>query len=160
MIPVPSGVRVWIATGHTDMRRGMQGLALQVQESLKRNKSDLPHARRTQQQMEAMLGLRAPTDWTVPVLATNGIDRTGLPELADAVQRKADLRNPGGSRHDLSGRTRRVLAQSLARLVEKRVMSDRSPAVAAIITSLQTGETSLQNACGQIFELLREHSRT
>ena len=36
-IPVPSGVRVWIATGHTDMRRGMQGLALQVQEQLKRN---------------------------------------------------------------------------------------------------------------------------
>ena len=29
MIPVPSGVGVWIATGHTDMRRGMQGLALQ-----------------------------------------------------------------------------------------------------------------------------------
>ena len=28
MIPIPSGVRVWIATGHTDMRRGMQGLAL------------------------------------------------------------------------------------------------------------------------------------
>ena len=37
MIPVPSGVRVWIATGHTDMRRGMQGLALQVQEQLKRD---------------------------------------------------------------------------------------------------------------------------
>ena len=27
MIPMPSGVRVWIAAGHTDMRRGMQGLA-------------------------------------------------------------------------------------------------------------------------------------
>jgi transposase len=38
MIPVPSGVRVWIATGHTDMRRGMQGLALQVQESLQRDR--------------------------------------------------------------------------------------------------------------------------
>src|SRR5271154_5800014 len=25
MIPMPSGVRVWIAAGHTDMRRGMQG---------------------------------------------------------------------------------------------------------------------------------------
>jgi transposase len=37
MIPVPSGVRVWIAKGHTDMRRGMQGLARQVQESLKRD---------------------------------------------------------------------------------------------------------------------------
>ena len=40
MIPVPSGVRVWIATGYTDMRRGMNSLALQVQEALKRD----PHA--------------------------------------------------------------------------------------------------------------------
>lgn len=40
MIPVPVGVRIWISTGHTDMRRGMQGLALQVQEALKRD----PHA--------------------------------------------------------------------------------------------------------------------
>jgi transposase len=40
MIPFPSGVRVWIAAGHTDMRRGMQSLALQVQEALKRD----PHA--------------------------------------------------------------------------------------------------------------------
>ena len=27
MIPVPSGVRVWIAAGHTDMRCGMNSLA-------------------------------------------------------------------------------------------------------------------------------------
>ena len=37
MIPVASGVRVWIATGHTDMRRGMNTLALLVQESLNRD---------------------------------------------------------------------------------------------------------------------------
>ena len=37
MIPVASGVRVWIATGHTDMRRGMNTLALQVQEALNRD---------------------------------------------------------------------------------------------------------------------------
>ena len=37
MIPLPSGVRVWLATGHTDMRRGMNGLALQVQEVLRRD---------------------------------------------------------------------------------------------------------------------------
>ena len=37
MIPIASGVRVWIATGHTDMRRGMNSLALQVQEGLKRD---------------------------------------------------------------------------------------------------------------------------
>jgi transposase len=34
MIPVPSGVRVWLSVGRTDMRRGMNGLALQVQEAL------------------------------------------------------------------------------------------------------------------------------
>jgi hypothetical protein len=30
MIPVPSGVRVWLAVGHTDMRRGMNSLALRL----------------------------------------------------------------------------------------------------------------------------------
>ena len=37
MIAFPSGARVWLATGHTDMRRGFDGLALQVQEVLKRD---------------------------------------------------------------------------------------------------------------------------
>jgi transposase len=37
MIVPPSGVRVWLATGATDMRRGMNSLALQVQEALHRN---------------------------------------------------------------------------------------------------------------------------
>ena len=29
---IPAGARVWIAMGHTDMRRGMQGLAAMVQQ--------------------------------------------------------------------------------------------------------------------------------
>jgi transposase len=37
MIPVPSGVRVWLAVGRTDMRRGMNGLALPAQEALRRD---------------------------------------------------------------------------------------------------------------------------
>ncbi|HEY8450473.1 MAG TPA: IS66 family insertion sequence element accessory protein TnpB [Bacillota bacterium] len=37
MIPITSGVRVWLATGYTDMRRGFPSLALQVQEILKRD---------------------------------------------------------------------------------------------------------------------------
>ena len=40
MIPVPLAVRVWLAVGRTDMRRGMNGLALQVQQALQRD----PHA--------------------------------------------------------------------------------------------------------------------
>jgi len=41
VIPVPSGVRVWLASGATDKRRGMDGLALQVQQALGRD----PHGR-------------------------------------------------------------------------------------------------------------------
>ena len=40
MIALPPGARVWLACGATDMRRGMPGLALQVQEGLGRD----PHA--------------------------------------------------------------------------------------------------------------------
>ena len=37
MIPIASGVRVWIATGHTDMSCGMNSLALLVQEAFTRD---------------------------------------------------------------------------------------------------------------------------
>jgi len=40
MIPVPAGTQVWIAAGFSDLRRGFDGLALQVQEILKLN----PHS--------------------------------------------------------------------------------------------------------------------
>ena len=40
MIAVPAGVRVWLASGATDMRRGMNSLALQVQQVLGRD----PHS--------------------------------------------------------------------------------------------------------------------
>ena len=36
MLP-PAGGQVWLATGVSDMRRGMNGLALQVQQSLQRD---------------------------------------------------------------------------------------------------------------------------
>jgi hypothetical protein len=42
MIPVPSGVRVWLAVGHTDMRRGMNSLALLRQSPAK--PCDFPQA--------------------------------------------------------------------------------------------------------------------
>ena len=37
MIPIPTGVRVWLATGYTDMRKGFPSLALQVQEVLRKD---------------------------------------------------------------------------------------------------------------------------
>lgn len=40
MIPIRGDVRVWLAVGRTDMRKGMNGLALLIQEGLRRD----PHA--------------------------------------------------------------------------------------------------------------------
>ena len=40
MIPIPGSARVWIATGRTDMRKGMSSLAMQIQQGFDRN----PHA--------------------------------------------------------------------------------------------------------------------
>lgn len=37
VIRIPTGVRVWLATGHTDIRCGFPSLALRVQEVLKRD---------------------------------------------------------------------------------------------------------------------------
>ena len=40
MIALPANVRVWLATGHTDMRKGFSSLGMIVQETLKRD----PHS--------------------------------------------------------------------------------------------------------------------
>ncbi|UFW51285.1 MULTISPECIES: IS66 family insertion sequence element accessory protein TnpB [Bradyrhizobium] len=37
MTPAPTGARVWLATGYTDVRRGFPSLALQVQEVLRKH---------------------------------------------------------------------------------------------------------------------------
>lgn len=34
MTPFPSGTRIWLAAGHTDMRKGFHGLAVLVQQVL------------------------------------------------------------------------------------------------------------------------------
>ena len=53
MIPMASGVRVWIATGHTDMRRGMNTLALLVQEALQARSSRRRSLRVPRQERQA-----------------------------------------------------------------------------------------------------------
>jgi transposase len=37
MIPVPMGTQIWVACGATDMRRGFDGLAMMVQEVIKKD---------------------------------------------------------------------------------------------------------------------------
>ena len=89
------------APGLGDDVQAIKAGILEIADILVVNKSDLPLARRTTRQLKAMLALRIPTDWKVPVLSTNAVDRTGLPELADAIERKAALRGSKGARAGL-----------------------------------------------------------
>jgi len=38
VIGLPAGTRVWLVVGHTDMRKGFDGLAALVQTTLQRNR--------------------------------------------------------------------------------------------------------------------------
>ena len=153
-------VRIVIsAPGLGDDVQAIKAGILEIADILVVNKSDLPLARRTTRQLEAMLALRAPTDWKVPVLSTNAVDRSGLPELADAIERKAALREAKGARGNLSGRTRRLLAQTVAKQVEDYVLHDQTADSEAIVTALQQADTNLQTAAIEILNLLHE-SRT
>ena len=150
-------VRIVIsAPGLGDDVQAIKAGILEIADILVVNKSDLPLARRTTRQLEAMLALRIPTDWKVPVLSTNAVDRTGLPELADVIERKAALRENKGARAGLSGRTRRLLAQTVAKYVEDYVLRDQSTASEAIVTALQQADTDLPTATIEILNLLQE----
>lgn len=147
------------APGLGDDVQAIKAGILEIAHVLVVNKCDLPLARRTQQQLEAMLGLRAQSDWKVPVLATNALDGSGLPELADAVARCMSGRAPKSGREAQSGRSRRLLAQSTARLVENLVLADRSNEIAEIINATQTGETTLQEAAESILNYMADRNR-
>ena len=71
MIPVPSGARVWLAAGHTDMRKGFDGLALMVQETLRRD----PHATDADAQSRAHMGIIAAALIAMSIAFRHGVHR-------------------------------------------------------------------------------------
>jgi len=144
------------APGLGDDIQAIKAGILEIADVLVVNKSDLPLAKRTVQQLQAMLGLRAASDWEVPVLSTNAIDRSGVSELVDAVTQKAALSGTKSNRSAIEGRTRRLLAQMVAKRAQEHVLSDQSPATTAIITALQEADLDLQDAATHILKHLNE----
>ena len=144
------------APGLGDDVQAIKAGILEIADILVVNKDDLPLASRTRRQLESMLALRVPGDWKVPVLSTNAVDRTGLPELADAIERKAALRQAKGARDLQSSRTRRLLAQTAAKMVEDHILQDQSAAAEAIILALQQSDIDLRDAMTKILDLLHE----
>jgi len=144
------------APGLGDDVQAIKAGILEIADILVVNKDDLPLASRTRRQLESMLALRVPGDWKVPVLSTNAVDRTGLPELADAIERKSASRQAKGARDMQSSRTRRLLAQTAAKTVEDHILQDKSATAEAIIVALQQSDIDLRDATAKILNLLHE----
>jgi hypothetical protein len=72
MIPVPTAVRVWLATGHTDMRKGFASLSLQVQEVLHRDSAERSFVLLPRTQRRSLEGYLARWPGGVPVYKETG----------------------------------------------------------------------------------------
>lgn len=87
MISFPAGVRVWLSGGVTDLRRGMNGLTLQVQQGLGRD----PHA-------GDLFVFRGRRGGLIKILWHDGVGITRYPCLLGMVRRPMML--PLGSHGD------------------------------------------------------------
>jgi LAO/AO transport system kinase len=96
------------------------------------NKADRPDANRTVAELLGMLALASPGaegGWAPPVLTTNALDGTGVPELADTVERHMDhLRRSG----ELADRERVIAAARIQSIIDHLVAQRlRDPAAGA-----------------------------
>lgn len=93
MIPVPTAVRVYLSTGVTDMRRGMPGLSLQVQQSLGRD----PHAGHDPFRLFQVTTSRLATRTGLGFDAYADADVLMHPERATSVLRTEMIETPEGA---------------------------------------------------------------
>jgi LAO/AO transport system kinase len=147
------------APGLGDDVQAIKAGILEIADILVVNKSDLPLVNRTVRQLNAMLALRAKSDWKVPVLSTNALDGSGLPELADAIEHKAAKRTAKGARDASGNRTRRLLAQSVAKQMEQQILADLTPETDAIIAALHLADIDLPEAAARILKHYTERQQ-
>jgi hypothetical protein len=120
MIVPPTGVRVWLANGHTDMRRGMNGLALQIQQALQRD----PHAgdlyvfRGRRAKHTTFCIQFASLDDRLSMAPAVGADAAGLPTSA---RQGADVHLHGRAPRTVPGAAKLDVRSSLLRGHDARV---------------------------------------
>lgn len=146
------------APGLGDDIQAIKAGILEIADILVVNKSDLPLAERTLRQLQAMLGLRAPKEWSVPVLATNAIDRTGITELLNAVEARASDIEKRPNRASLTGRSRRLLGQATGKLVEDIILQGNSQELEKIVLALQEADIDLHTATHRVLRDLCERT--
>jgi LAO/AO transport system kinase len=115
-------VRVVLAApGLGDGIQAMKAGLLEIADILVVNKADRPGAEETLQQLLGALALRSGPRDSVAVLKTAAVAGTGVPELADAIERLAAARMQTAPQDRRRRRARYLVARAAAELVAARI---------------------------------------
>jgi LAO/AO transport system kinase len=142
------------APGLGDDVQAIKAGILEIADILVVNKSDNPLAGNTVRQLESMLSLRNPAMATASVLSTTATTGMGIPELVDAVQRLA-LKKPVACAADREARrVRRVLADTLAVLVRRVVLTAEDPTIDALCHQVECQGIGMDAAADELVQVI------
>ena len=106
--------------GAGDEVQAIKAGILEIADILVVNKADQPRADVTATQLHAFLNLSRDEGWEVPVLLTTAINNSGIPELADAIERHREFLEKSGRLE----KTRRERARrQLLALAQQQLLS-------------------------------------
>lgn len=124
-----------------DTVQTMKAGLLEIADIFVVNKADRDGSAKIKGELEAMLQLRPPRPWTVPVLATEARADIGISDLVQAILAHRDFRRSGGADADASQRRREqfvtVLRDELQRRFERAL---RRGGLHALVERVERGE--------------------
>ncbi len=142
------------APGAGDDIQAIKAGILEIADILVVNKADQPLAANTASQMRNMLALREGDAADVPVLLTTANLGDGVPELLDAIEARRGRDDPEARAARIRARSRRQLAEALARDVAALVRFGSDPAIEKLCAELQLGKVSLDEAVRRVRALI------
>ncbi len=138
--------------GLGDEVQALKAGILEIADILVVNKADLPLAERTERELLTMLSLRHYGVWTPQVMRTVATSGEGVAELADMIERHAQVCASGRLSHH--GRVRRLIAASAADWVKRRIESLDTAAFEQLCAAVQSGEMDYASADRHAVQLI------
>ncbi len=141
------------AAGLGDDVQAIKAGILEIADVLAVNKSDLPGAETTLEQLNAMLALREESARDVTVCATTATTGGGVPKLAEFIERRILAIEPGRARSP--ERVRRLLAVAAGNALARELRDLEATWLEDVCGSLQRGEIDLLTAAQRVLERSR-----
>jgi LAO/AO transport system kinase len=116
------------------------------------NKADLPMARRTTEQLRAMLSLRADSR-DVPVIETVATSGAGIEALAAAIDARANG-TATQKRANRLRRIRRLIAQSAGRRIRDHILTLDGPQSDALMIDALEGRCGIAEAVDRVLRMI------